>query len=108
MDGTLLQSAVPGGSSVPDGTEIAVSYDATPLYSYTVEGNSPSVIASGSQNTGYEAFSHLPIYVDYTHNDLIFYPVSGSRSRPGVDRERCIENQHAATGSRYALAHMNR
>ena len=37
VDGTLLQSAVPGGSSVPDGTEIAVSYNGIPLYSYTVE-----------------------------------------------------------------------
>ena len=72
VDGTLLQSAVPGGSSVPNGTEIAVSYKGTPLYSYTVEGNSPSVITSGSQNTGYEAFSHLPIYIDYTDNTLVF------------------------------------
>ena len=72
VDGTLLQSAVPGGSSVPDGTEIAVSYNGTPLYSYTVAGNSPSVITSGSQNTGYEAFSHLPIYIDYTDNTLVF------------------------------------
>jgi PE family len=72
VDGTLLQSAVPGGSSVPNGTEIAVSYNGTPLYSYTVEGNSPSVITSGSQNTGYEAFSHLPIYIDYTNNTLVF------------------------------------
>ena len=72
MDGTLLQSAVPGGSSVPDGTEIKVSYQGTPLYSYTVAGNNPSVITSGSQNTGYEAFSHRPIYIDYTHDNLVF------------------------------------
>jgi PE family len=72
VDGTLLQSAVPGGSSVPNGTEIAVSYNGTPLYSYTVEGNSPSVITSGSQNTGYEAFSQRPIYIDYTTNTLVF------------------------------------
>ena len=72
VDGTLLQSAVPGGSSVPDGTEITVSYNGTQLYSYTVAGNSPSVITSGSQNTGYEAFSHLPIYIDYTHDNLVF------------------------------------
>ena len=57
---------------MPDGTEIAVSYNGTPLYSYTVAGNSPSVITSGSQNTGYEAFSHLPIYIDYTNDNLVF------------------------------------
>jgi PE family len=72
VDGTLLQSAIPGGSSVPDGTEVAVSYNGTPLYSYTVAGNNPSVITSGSQNTGYEAFSHLPIYVDYLHDTVSF------------------------------------
>jgi hypothetical protein len=72
VDGTLLQSAVPGGSSVPNGTEIKVSYQGTTLYSYTVEGNSPSVIASGSQNTGYEAFLNRPIYIDYTHDNLVF------------------------------------
>jgi hypothetical protein len=70
--GTILQSALPGGTSVPDGTMITVSYDNTPLYSYTVEGNNPSVISSGSQNTGYIPFSQMPIYIDYTNDSLTF------------------------------------
>jgi hypothetical protein len=72
--GTILQSLLPGGtSSVPDGTQIAVSYNGTPLYSYTVDStNAPTVISSGSQNTGYIPFSQGAIYVDYANNSLVF------------------------------------
>jgi hypothetical protein len=70
--GTILQSALPGGS-LTDGTTIAVSYDGTPLYSYTVNStNAPSVITSGSQNTGYYPFSQMPIYINYTNDTLSF------------------------------------
>ena len=72
--GTILQSALPGGtSSVPNGTNIAVSYDGIPLYNYSVNStNAPTVITSGSQNTGSEPFSQMPIYVDYTNDTLVF------------------------------------
>jgi hypothetical protein len=71
--GTILQSAVPGGTgSVPDGTVISVYDGSTLLYSYTVDGNNPSVITSGSMNTGYYPFTQLPIYIDYTDNTMSF------------------------------------
>ncbi len=71
--GTILQSALPGGS-VPDGTTITVSDTATNtvLYSYTVEGNNPSVISADVMNTGYYPFTQMPIYIDYENNTLSF------------------------------------
>ena len=72
--GTILQNALPGNTgSVPNATTIAVSYDGTPLYSYTTNStNTPTVITSGSQNSGYEPFAQMPIYLDYIHNELSF------------------------------------
>ncbi len=70
--GTILQSALGGSGSVPDGTVIAVSDGSIPLYSYTVEGNNPSVITSDVMNTGYYPFTKMPIYIDYTDNTLSF------------------------------------
>ncbi|ORV46963.1 hypothetical protein AWC00_02350 [Mycobacterium conspicuum] len=71
--GTILQSLIPGGTgSVPNGTTITVYDGGTELYSYVVNGNAPSVITSGSQNTGYIPFTQRPIYVDYTNHELVF------------------------------------
>jgi hypothetical protein len=74
--GTILQSELPGQtSSVPNGTEIRVYApdSSNPVYSYVVNStNAPTVITSGSQNTGYEAFANTPIYVDYTNGTLQF------------------------------------
>ncbi len=74
--GTILQSELPGQtSSVPNGTEISVYAPgySNPVYSYVVNStNAPTVITSGSQNTGYEAFANTPIYLDYTNGTLQF------------------------------------
>ena len=72
--GTILQSAVPGGtSSVPDGTTITVDANGHQVYEYTVDStNAPTVISSGSQNTGSVPFSQVPIYIDYTDNEVVF------------------------------------
>ena len=70
--GTILQSALPGGS-LPDGTEIKVYANGTEVYDYVVDSsNAPTVISSGSQNTGYVPFSQRPIYVDYVNNQVAF------------------------------------
>jgi PE family len=72
--GTILQSALPGGSSsVPNDTTITVSDGSTTLYSYTTNGtNNPSVITSDVMNTGYYPFTQMPIYLDYTNDMLSF------------------------------------
>ena len=72
--GTILQSALPGGtSSVPVGSTITVDANGTQVYTYTVDStNAPSVISSGSQNTGFEPYSQMPIYLDYTNGSLSF------------------------------------
>jgi PE family len=71
--GTILQSLVPGGTNVPNGTVISVDANGIPVYSYTVDStNAPTVIGSGSQNTGSVPFSKIPIYIDYTNDTLTF------------------------------------
>ena len=72
--GTIVQSALPGGtSSVPVGSKIDVDVNGTPVYSYIVDStNAPAVISSSSQNTGFEPFSQMPIYIDYTNGSLSF------------------------------------
>jgi hypothetical protein len=72
--GTILQSALPGNtSSIPDGTTIYVDANGIPVYHYTVDStNAPTVISSGSQNTGSIPFSQVPIYLDYTNQYLSF------------------------------------
>jgi hypothetical protein len=73
--GTILQSALPGGTGSAPGSTITVYANdgATQLYSYSVDStNAPSVISSGSQNTGYYPFSQMPIYVDYVNDQVAF------------------------------------
>ncbi len=76
MYGTILQSLLPGdASSVPNGTVIKRlrPRSVTPIYSYTVDStNAPTVISSGSQNTGSVPFSQHPIYISYTSKDVDF------------------------------------
>ena len=74
VTGTVLQSSLPGGtSSVPDGTVITVYDGSTELYHYTVDSsNAPSVITSGEANSGFEPFSQMPIYLDYTTGNMSF------------------------------------
>ncbi len=72
--GTITQSLLPGStSSVPDGTLIKVYAQGQEVYEYTVNStNAPTVISSGSQNTGSVPFSKIPIYIDYTNDEVVF------------------------------------
>jgi hypothetical protein len=76
--GTIPASIAPNG--VPDGDTITV-YDGTKeLYSYTVAndgGNqlpdeTPTVVSGSSIDSGYEAFSNSPVYIDYSNDTLTF------------------------------------
>jgi hypothetical protein len=67
-------------TSVPDGTVISV-YDnsagtGTPLYSYMVEGDAPTLTSGTSIDSGVEPFLQEPIYIDYTNDMMTFYPSS--------------------------------
>lgn len=67
--GTLPSYLIGGGSSVPNGTKISVynGDGSVLLYSYTVNAsNAPTVVDPGElMNTGYEAFQHGPVYINY-------------------------------------------
>lgn len=67
--GTLPDYLIGGGSSVPNGTKISVynGDGSVLLYSYTVNAtNAPTVVDPGQlMNTGYEAFQHGPVYINY-------------------------------------------
>lgn len=65
--GTIPSSLTENGT-LPVGTPIHVYTDTgTLLYSYTTTAtNSPTVIASGPMNTGFEPFSQFPVYISYS------------------------------------------
>jgi hypothetical protein len=76
--GTMPSSIAGGG--LPNGTLITI-YDSngTPLYHYTTSGiNTPTPIASGLMNTGFEPYAQAPVYVSYAPTGTgttTFYPV---------------------------------
>jgi PE family len=63
--GTMPSSIA--GAGLPNGTMVTIyAPDGTPLYTYQTSGiNTPTPIASGLMNTGFEAFLNKPVYIDY-------------------------------------------
>jgi hypothetical protein len=76
--GTMPSSIIGGG--LPNGTLITIyAPNGTPLYHYTTNGiDTPTPIASGLMNTGYQAYVNSPVYVSYLPTGTgttTFYPM---------------------------------
>jgi hypothetical protein len=70
--GTIPSSLVGNAGSVPNGDTISVYDGSTPVYSYTVEGDSPTVVSGTSVDSGVLPYLEEPIFIDYAKDTLSF------------------------------------
>lgn len=70
--GTIPSSLVGNAGSVPNGDTITVFHGDTEVYSYTVEGDSPTVVSGTSIDSGVLPYLEEPIFIDYPNDTLSF------------------------------------
>ncbi|MBV8182288.1 MAG: PecA family PE domain-processing aspartic protease [Mycobacterium sp.] len=70
--GTIPSSLVGTAGSVPNGDTISVFDGKTEVYSYTVEGDSPTVVSGNQIDSGVEPYLIEPIFINYANDTLNF------------------------------------